>query len=178
MLDTRVGTPSPAFTRSSLSIRSEQLRPRSSPQSLPESSRLGSDPVRDFPWHGSRSDNFDSHGGGTTAAIPLTSPRGTAVSWSRFTSDASLSTDTLDGISRSFQRSDHSFFSATDEVGSNMSSLSVPSSEGSEERSVFRPLVQESDENLHFSSPQIELVGTIFSLITLCRVPYNCHLEI
>lgn len=147
LLDTSVGTPSLASTRSSLSI---------STQSLPESLSFGSDPVNDFSRHRSRSDNFDSHGGGTTAAIPLTSPQSASVPRSRFSSDVSLTADPWDGISRSFQRSDHSFCSVADEVQSNMSSFpfSVPNDGGSEEGSVLRPLVQESDEDLHFSSPQ------------------------
>jgi len=164
-------SPSPASNLSSLSSQSEQLTSRSLPQGQAESLSSDADLQHDLSRYRSRFGSFDSHGGEVMAALPHSSSVRMSIPQGSFSTEMSLTTDPWDGISRSSESPDHSFCSGTDEMLINSSSLSMPKYEGSEHGSVMLPLVQESDEDLHFSPPQNEPVGIfLVSLTTLSQV--------
>ncbi|KAJ6840817.1 U-box domain-containing protein 33-like isoform X1 [Iris pallida] len=138
---------------SSTSIQSEQLRSISLPQEQVEPMRHTC-PIPDL--YRSRSDNLVFIGGGTVANSPT--PVRTLASQSRFSSEGAPTIDPWDGISsRTTPSSNHSVSSASDDIRSNSDFLSLYRDGERSERSTIPPLVEESDDDVHFSSPPKEL---------------------
>jgi len=163
--DQAASSPAPPSSLSPLSNQSEQLRSRSLPQDQVESLSSDADPQHDLSRQASRFGSFNSHGEGVMEALPHSSSVRMPIPHSSFRTEMSLTTDPWDGISRSSESSDHSVYSVTDEILSNSSSLSMPKCEG--RGSVMLPLVQESDEDLHFSPPQNEPVSIFLVSLTI-----------
>jgi len=134
------------------SLNSNQLRSRS----LPQHQTVTLDWITN-PTQGSRSDNYDSHGGNTLAVLPLEMAINTSRTASISSAEGSL-TDPWEGISRGSLASDHSTLSVGEEVFSNVGSLPVSMDEKSEKGSVLLPSVHKSEEELQFS-PSLELVS-------------------
>ncbi|KAJ6835152.1 U-box domain-containing protein 33-like [Iris pallida] len=150
-------SPSTSITSSTTSSQSEQLRSRSFPAEQVEPLRHAY-PKPDL--YRSSSDNISFIAGGTVVNSPP--PVRTLAPRSRFSSEGGptmdLTGDPWDGISsRTTPSLNHSLSSASDDIMSNSDFLSLYRDGERSEMSPVPPLVQESDDDVHFASPPNEL---------------------